>query len=87
MNRIQIATAEATNLSQSVVEAVADAEGVDPLELSPPLYEVIDPDALDRVFAVTPANGRMDGQLTFLYNGYEVTVCGDGYVTVEERGE
>lgn len=85
MSQRQTATAEASNLSQLVVEAVADAEGVDPLELSSPLYEVIDPDALDQVFAVTSTDGRRDGQVTLSYNGYEVTVCGDGYVTVEER--
>ncbi|WP_394743422.1 HalOD1 output domain-containing protein, partial [Natronococcus roseus] len=30
-------------VSQTVVEAVAEAEGVRPVELTPPLYDVIDP--------------------------------------------
>ncbi|UPV99123.1 hypothetical protein M0R88_11360 [Halorussus gelatinilyticus] len=87
MSQAQTAAAGTSTISQSVVEAVAEAEDVDPMELSPPLYEVIDPDALDQVFAASPTNGRMDGQVTFTYNGYEVTVSGDGYVSVEERGE
>ncbi|WP_252699659.1 HalOD1 output domain-containing protein [Natronosalvus vescus] len=86
MSQVQTETARIST-SQSVVEAVAEAEGVDPLELSPPLYDVIDPDALDQVFAPTSMESRMEGEVTFSYNGYEVTVCGDGYVTVEERNE
>lgn len=87
MNWGHTATAETSSLSQSVIEAVAEAEGVDPLELTPPLYEVIDPDALDHVFATTPTDNRMDGKVTFGYNGYEVAVWGSGYVSVKEREE
>lgn len=87
MSQTQTGTAGTRNVSDSVVEAVAEAEGVDPLELTPPLFEVIDPDALDQVFAPTPTDGRMEGQVTFSYKGYNVTVHGDGYVSVESREE
>lgn len=86
MSQAQTETAGISN-SQSVVEAVAEAKGVDPMELSPPLYDVIDPEALDQVFAPTSMEGRMEGQVTFSYNGYEVTVFGDGSVAVEKRKE
>lgn len=87
MSQVQSATAVSNDVSRTVVEAVAEAKGIDPLELTPPLYEVIDPDALDQVFAASQTNGRMNGQVTFSYNEYEVTVCGDGYISVKERDE
>lgn len=87
MAYVQTATAGKTDVSQTVVEAVAEAEGVPPVELKSPLYDVIDPDALDQVFAERLTDGRMSGRVTFSYNGYEVTVCGDGYVSVESQEE
>jgi len=67
------------SVSQRVVETVAEAEGVPPTELSPPLYEVVDPDALDRLFA---APSRSDSRVVFSYKNYEVTVDGEGLVSV-----
>lgn len=87
MSQASTATAGSSSVSESVIEAVAEAEGADPIELSPPLYDVIDPDSLNQVFAPTPTDGRMKGTLTFSYNGYEVTVCGDGDVSIDERDE
>ncbi len=84
MVRAQISTAHAGTVSDEVVKKLAEIEDVDPLELTPPLYQVVDPDALDQILAATPTAGRMDGQVTFPYKGYEVTVCGDGYVSIEE---
>lgn len=77
------ATAHIDTVIFEVVEKIAEVEGVDPLELTPPLFEVIDPDALEQIFATTATDDRMDVQVTFSYNEYEVTVCGDG-VFVEE---
>lgn len=76
-------TASDGTVSVEVVERVADIEDVDPIEL-PRLYEVINPDALDQVFATTPTAGREGGQVTFSYHGYEITVSSDGDVSVEE---
>ncbi|WP_435179955.1 HalOD1 output domain-containing protein [Halorussus sp. AFM4] len=86
MSNVQTATAGDRSVCQSVVEAVAEAEGVEPEELDP-LYEVIDPDALEELFAPTATTGRMEGRVVFTYAGHEVTVCGDGYVSVEARDE
>lgn len=67
------------SISTAVVEAIAEYEGVDPLELSRPLYEVIDPDALDNLF---PPGSNSAGQIEFSYNGCAVTVTSDGDVDV-----
>lgn len=78
-------TESPTGLSEAVVEAVASAEGCDPVDL-PVLYERIDPDALDKLFD-TP--GRSDGRssrpahVRFTYHGYEVHAHADGRVSVE----
>lgn len=73
------------SVSGAVVEAVAEAEGTDPLELTPPLYDAVDSDALDRLFADASTDGRME--VAFAYRGYDVSVRGDGSVSVEKRDE
>lgn len=82
MVQAQTATATVDNVSNEVVKRVAEAEDVDPLELTPPLYEVIDPDALESLFA----NDRVLGKVIFNYVGYEVSVFSDGYVSVKSHG-
>lgn len=64
--------------SETVVQAIADAEDTTPLELSP-LYEAIDPDALNTLF-----QGRTAGRVTFDYEGYTVTVGQNGEVTIQK---
>lgn len=68
-------------VSNRVIAAVAEATGVDPLELDP-LYNVVDPDALNAIFS--PANGRQgaDAKLRFTMEGCAVVVRGDGDVVV-----
>ena len=68
-------------LSQLVVETVAESEGVDPLELEVPLYEAVDPDALDALFR---ANDGVEGVIEFTYYGYEVSVTSSGHVSLDE---
>lgn len=68
-------------ISCQVVEMVADARGVDPLEL-PPIYEAIDPDFLDGRFAPSSAHGPEFGEVAFTYIGYEITVSYDGEVVI-----
>lgn len=63
-------------VSQRVVENVAATKDTGPLTLDP-LYDVIDPDALE-----TLCNGAFDGSVTFQYADCEVTVDGDGWVQV-----
>lgn len=70
------------SLSTSVVTAVSQVTGDDPTEIDP-LYEVIDPDALDRL--VDSLGDDADGQVTFTLNGCAVTVTGDGAIAVSPR--
>ncbi|NHN58079.1 MULTISPECIES: HalOD1 output domain-containing protein [Halorussus] len=72
-------------LSAAVIDAVADAADVDPAELGTPLYDKIDPDALDSLFSDRYDGApRGSGRVVFDLRGYEVTVYSDGYVVVRD---
>lgn len=60
--------------SMAVIDLVARAEGVDPLDLEP-LYHTIDPDVLDTICTASGFTG-----LAFTYSGHEVSIVesGDG---------
>lgn len=60
--------------SVAVVEAVADAADRDPLEFSEPLYSVVDPDVLDRLFPDVATSADGNQFVSFTYCGYRVTV-------------
>jgi len=75
---------EEPSTSQRVIEAVSEATDSDPTEVGP-LYHVIDPDALDRLFAATPGRTRVGGRVEFTFAGCDVVVRGDGEVEVTER--
>ena len=64
--------------STAVVSAVAETTCTDPLELSP-LYDVIDPDALDRVFAAAGSDRDGGGRVAFPF--------GDRWVAARSEGE
>lgn len=68
--------------SERIVEAVAEADGVAPSEVTPPLYEAVDPEALDHLFASTAIADRPGGRVAFPYSGYEITVHYNGRVSV-----
>lgn len=67
----------------AVIEAIAEHEGVDPLDLDQPLYEVVDPDALDAIIDDGgDGGGAADLTVRFSYNGCRVQVSGDGSIEV-----
>lgn len=69
-------------MSQRVIMTAADACDIDPLEL-PPLYDAIDPDALDTLFHQERGSSqRALGRVVFLFNDCEVVVHSDGAVDV-----
>lgn len=73
-------------ISTAVIREVAAREGVDPTELSTPLYDVVDPDALDSLVRSTQNRGEGAGlQIRFRYCDYVVRVDGSGTVTVREQ--
>ena len=65
--------------SMAVVTFVAALEDVDPPALSP-LFDVVDPDALDSVYESITANSP-DGRVVLRYEGYEITLSGDGTIS------
>lgn len=72
--------------SQTIVEAIAAAENVDPVDVEPPAYEplyaVVDLEALDALF---DGRERTDLEVAFTYEGYYVVVQADGRVDVAAR--
>ncbi|WP_224450510.1 HalOD1 output domain-containing protein [Haloprofundus salilacus] len=76
---------ETVTPSQAVVERIAALEETDQAELDP-LYETIDPEALDTLVETTErSNSSL--QIQFTYNDYEVTVTSDGIVSVDENAD
>lgn len=74
-----------TKPSLEVLERIAELEGTDPIELTPPLYAAVDPDALDSLFhSATADESNPSGRVSFSYCGYDVTVRSDGEVSVSE---
>lgn len=69
--------------SEQVIERVAEAAAVPP-ETLPPLYEAIDPDSLNRLFADTSDGARATGHVTFSYAGYLVSVAAEGPISLDE---
>lgn len=66
--------------STSVIEAIAVAEGIDPVALTPPLYAAIDPEALDAIVD----SADCDLSIEFSYQGYTIQVDGSGDVTIAD---
>ncbi|MFC6942679.1 HalOD1 output domain-containing protein [Salinirubellus sp. GCM10025818] len=63
-----------------IVDAVAEAEGVEPVTLDPPLAEVVDPDAVERLVGNSTAS---DLEVRFAYRGHDVVVDESGRVQVD----
>jgi hypothetical protein len=69
-------------LSVTVVHAVLEATGKDPTDVN--LNAVVQPDALNRIFAPKhDGTSRRGGRLEFEFAGCLVTVHGDGEVVVD----
>ncbi|MFW5918574.1 MAG: HalOD1 output domain-containing protein [archaeon] len=67
--------------SVAVVETVADETASDPRQ-GPPLHEAVDTEALNEL--LTKSSGNLDAMtVSFEYDDYEVTVSGDGTVTLD----
>lgn len=71
--------------STAIVEAVLELEGKEPEEVTP-LYDVLDPDALDSLF---DERGERGASLcvSFVYEGYSVQVHDDGRVRLTHEDD
>ena len=68
--------------SLSIIERIATLEETDPITL-PPLYDAIDPEALDSVVdSSTASDSRSPATVRFSYCGYDVLVRRDGEITI-----
>ncbi|WP_170155548.1 HalOD1 output domain-containing protein [Halopiger aswanensis] len=67
-------------LVQRIVENVAATRDISPSELSTPLYEAVDPDALGRI---QQSSDEPSLQVQFPYEGCVVTIDGAGTITVD----
>lgn len=77
--------------SRSVVHAVSEATGTDPLQM-PQLGDVIDPDALDDLLrgglrSTDDSSPLTDGCVTFRFNGCDVVVHADGRTVVSQASD
>ncbi|OVE82893.1 HalOD1 output domain-containing protein [Natronolimnobius baerhuensis] len=91
MSTALLTNAENTRLSVRVVQAIAAHADQSPVAMSAdgtaeiaPLYETIDPDALDALFQ-TAASEEPIGTVEFVHDGYTVTVESTGGITVTDR--
>lgn len=73
-------------ISEAVITAVAAAEGVDPSELSTRLYDSIDPDALDDLYA-TACERDSHLRLTFTLCEHEVVIEKEKQIVVRAHSE
>ncbi|QSW97871.1 HalOD1 output domain-containing protein [Haloterrigena alkaliphila] len=70
--------------SLELIEQVASLEETDPMAL-PPLYDAIDPEALDSLCRSSASDGAMtEPTVHFTYCGYDVRVGAAGDVAVSE---
>ncbi len=67
--------------SQRVVTGIAAVLETDPIELTP-LYEVVDPDALDALFAHATRERAGTHECWFVYEGFDVCVSSEGTIRV-----
>lgn len=69
----------------SVVRAVATVTGRDQASL-PPLYEVVEPDALDAFIEAGNATPSRPATVTFMYASCQVTVDAAGHLCINYAG-
>ena len=70
------------SITIGLVTAVASALDCDPMEIDP-LYETVDPDALESLFTSRRSGGERVGTLTFPFNDCLVTLVDGDRVVVE----
>ncbi|MFC6756065.1 MULTISPECIES: HalOD1 output domain-containing protein [Haloarcula] len=76
-----------TSMTVAVVEAVSSVENCEPTAL-PPLYRVVDTDALDALFATGPGAGGDRGcAVSFAFSDSHVTIENGERIVVESATE
>ncbi|MDZ5812419.1 HalOD1 output domain-containing protein [Halorubrum sp. AD140] len=70
-----------TQPSTAVIEALAASTGRDPTAM-PPLYDYVDPDALDALLGSRTGDPEDSVTVSFAYDGVAVRVASSGWVEV-----
>ena len=81
----ELTFAESEPLSHGVVRAIAAAKGIDPSDVDP-LYESLDPEALDALLDGTSGGGARDVRVSFRIDDLEIEVSEDRCVRVDRDG-
>jgi len=78
--------ADDERLSEAVIAALREAAGVDRHNVGvlTPLFETIDPDALNALFSSTECGTPPPGTVPFTHDASEVTVSAAGEVVVSD---
>jgi hypothetical protein len=82
---VQAEFTTAESPSEVLVRLLAVAEDVEPTAL-PPLYDAIDPEALESLFAAPGTAGEADLSVEFAASGYRVHVTNDGSIVLLADG-
>ena len=69
--------AQDVSLMVTIVEAIAEREGTDALELTPPLFDAIDSEIIELLSNKRAEEGLDGVRLQFSYHGYQVILEGD----------
>ena len=70
------------SISTIVIRGIATLNGEQPTDIKP-LHDVIDPDALDALFQpVSEESTERRANVSFPFEGYEVTVYADGEIVI-----
>lgn len=78
--------AEAASVSSTILEAMAEIEE-DHLTGNPPLFDVVDPDALDALFQPTSDDQpRRNGRVPLRFSGRLVSLHASGEIVIEATG-
>lgn len=73
--------------STSIVEAIATIDDRDPTRSTTPLYDSIDPTALEAVLAPRSDGTRRDVTVSFTHAGYQITVSGSGRFRIDRTDD
>ena len=86
--RQQLKPPEDQQITARIVQEIAALENVEPATLSPPMYDVVDPDALNALLSTGVSNrAKSELQVRFEYRNYEVVVSGKGDIEVLDNSE
>ncbi|QLD88808.1 hypothetical protein HWV07_07075 [Natronomonas salina] len=77
----QMMVGQTESVTASIVEKIAAAEGASEVDITP-LFESIDPDAIDTMFADARASAHVT--IEFTHDGYDVRIDG-GEVSIDRH--